>query len=1332
VAQDARFDIAAASGGVSIQTLAGAGNVTLGSNTLTLSEIAAGASFSGVIGGNGGLAVQSSLNRGLTLSGANTYQGATTVGAGATLNFTGATSGLGGGMVNAGTVNFDQTADSSFGGAITGSGALNKNLASLLTLGGQGSSTGAVSVNAGTLELAGTGAFGAASFSNGATTTLDGSSRLVIGGVFDSSGASSVLNVAVGNNANGGAAIIAADSAKLGGTINLTGLAAPASAHKASDLNGAASTVLIHTTNGITGDATVNLGATTTLPDYLLAGGIKSGTDYKVGYSLAWFAGPINGSGTFTVNASDTVKDFDVDLALTDVDASGNVNTWDGKTLLKAGDGTLTLSADNGYSGVTTVSAGTLQIGNGGTTGSITGNVANDGTLAFNRADAMTFGGEIAGSGGVDQIGAGTLTLSGASRYSGATRVLAGTLNVTGSLGDTATTVGNRGTLTGTGSIGGAVTVESGGTFKGSAGSVLGTGALTLEAGAVVSVALGAPSGSGLFKVNGDVTLNGASTLAVSDAGGFGDGLYRVIDYSGALRGSGSLDVGDAPTGYDLSVVTSTARQINLDVARHIDSGDTGGDTGGGSGDTGGNTGGAPGGGDTPPPNPDPKPDPTPEPTPLAGNNYWNGGTTHADGTVNGGSGTWSSGTANWTDANGATSGTQNADSTLVFSGNAGSVTVDGEQSVNGGLQFAADGYHVREGRLVLGAGTHTLRVGDGTNDGAGFTATIDTPLSGAGGIAKDDLGTLVLDGANDYSGGTHLRHGTLVGSAASFGSGAIVFDEIAGQANPERALVVDQAGDGAMGNSLQGSGQFDKTGAGRLNYTGDGSGFTGATTVREGTLAVNGSLAGSTVTVEGGARAGGNGTLGGLVVKSGGTAAPGNSIGRLHVAGDVRFEAGSVYEVETDAAGNADRISASGAATIQGGTVSVKAGEGNYAANTRYTILDADGGVTGQFTQVQSNLAFLTPTLSYHASAVDLALTRNDVSFVEVGGSRNQRAAGAAIEALGAGHAVYDAVLGNLDAAGAREAFDRLSGEVLASTQTALMEDSRLVREAALARPTTAQGTQGWAQIVGHRGRTDGNGNAAQLQRETAGALLGVDTSLGENARVGGLMGYTRGEFEVGQRASASNSDNVHVGAHVGSRHGAISLRAGAALTWHDIHSQRDIRFAGYADRVTGSAQARTAQVFGEAGYAVAVGAATLEPYASLAAARLKTEGLSEKGGAAALDAGAQTLDTRFTTLGLRASGKDFDLAGKPATFSGGIGWRHAFGDTTPVTQLSFAGGPAFSVQGVPIARNATLVEAGLDLRLSPQATLSFGYSGQFASGSSDNGLRLGLNVRF
>ncbi len=94
------------------------------------------------------------------------------------------------------------------------------------------------------------------------------------------------------------------------------------------------------------------------------------------------------------------------------------------------GTGTQVLAGSNTYTGLTTITAGTLQIGSGGTTGSInsTSGVVDNGLLAFNRSDTAVFGVPVSGSGGLTQMGPGTLILTGSETFTGPTTVSGGTL----------------------------------------------------------------------------------------------------------------------------------------------------------------------------------------------------------------------------------------------------------------------------------------------------------------------------------------------------------------------------------------------------------------------------------------------------------------------------------------------------------------------------------------------------------------------------------------------------------------------------------------------------------------------------------------------------------------------------------------------------------------------------------------------------------------------------------------------------------------------------------------------------------------------------------------
>lgn len=76
-------------------------------------------------------------------------------------------------------------------------------------------------------------------------------------------------------------------------------------------------------------------------------------------------------------------------------------------------------------------------------------------------------------------------------------------------------------------------------------------------------------------------------------------------------------------------------------------------------------------------------------------------------------------------------------------------------------------------------------------------------------------------------------------------------------------------------------------------------------------------------------------------------------------------------------------------------------------------------------------------------------------------------------------------------------------------------------------------------------------------------------------------------------------------------------------------------------------------------------------------------------------------------------------------ATLTGMMGWRHAFGDTIPESTHAFSAGDAFTVAGTPIARNGAVVEAGVDLDLTPTATFGLAYQSRFASGTRDHGFK-------
>ncbi len=139
---------------------------------------------------------------------------------------------------------------------------------------------------------------------------------------------------------------------------------------------------------------------------------------------------------------------------------------------------------------------------------------------------------------------------------------------------------------------------------------------------------------------------------------------------------------------------------------------------------------------------------------------------------------------------------------------------------------------------------------------------------------------------------------------------------------------------------------------------------------------------------------------------------------------------------------GASDLLHATGTATLNGGTVLHVGPSSGYAANQSYVILTADGGLTGTFDTVDTDYSFLDAALSYDTNDATLKLTRNATDFADVAQSTNQSATAGAVESLGSGNAVYDAIV-VLDDETAATAFQQLSGEVYGQSMSASLENS-------------------------------------------------------------------------------------------------------------------------------------------------------------------------------------------------------------------------------------------------------------------------------------------------
>lgn len=1064
--------------------------------------------------------------------------------------------------------------------------------------------------------------------------------------------------VRVGDGTAAGAAFTATIDAQLTGSAQLV----------KTDLG----TLVLTGANTYTGGTAINGGVLQVSSDLNLgdaSGGLSlnGGTLQTTADVLTARAVSLDGAGTFSPNAGTTLTLAGV------VSGAGS--------LTQAEAGTLALTNANTYTGGTTISAGTLQIGNSGATGSILGDVVDNATLAFDRSDSFTFAGAISGSGAISQIGTGTTVLTGDNTYTGGATISAGTLQLGngGTSGAIPGDVADNGALafdrsdsfTYAGAISGAGSVSQIGTGATIlTGNNIYIGGTTISAG-TLQLGNGGISGA----IVGDVTDNATLAFDRSDAFDFGG----VISGSGALSqiGSGTTVLVGANSYTGGTTITAGTLQLGL-------GGTTGSITGNvvdnsvlafdradavsfngvisGTGmisQIGSGT------------------------TTLAGVNTYSGGTLISAGTLVGSA--TSFGTGAIVD-NAALVIDQPADPDFAnpISGTGtfaktgvGTLTLTGINTFTGGATIAGGtlvgsatsfgtGPILDNATLVIDQPTDA-QFGDAINGGGVFTKT------GAGNLTYTGAGTLI--GPTTVAAGTLTVNGALGSSPVTVLSGAIL------------------AGTGTVGGATIQAGATIAPGSPSAMLRVNGGFVQAAGSTYQATLnpANNSS---SQIAVNGAASLAQGAGL--TVIKSG----PGD------------YQAGAVYTVLTASGGVSGTYAYAGQALSAFLTL-----KDSYDANHVYlSVIQTADPASVASTANQAGAASGLPTSGAVTTAVLNSQTDQDARQL-------------LSELAADGHAAAKGVLVS-DGRLVRDlALDRLQAVFCAPLDQGQPGAS----------PRTdggcAQGTGGvssWGQAFGAWGNTGGNRNAGNISRSSGGFLLGLDAPVARQWRLGGFLGFSQTGLTMDAQTATADIDSYHAGAYGGGQLGPLGLRFGATYSKHEISTDRTVDLPSLTDRLIANYDAHTIQGFAEIGWRLQAGRLGLEPYANVAYVTLHTGGFTEAGGVAALSGAASDTDATYTTLGVRPS-LTLALGPVQATLRGVLGWRHDFGDTTPTSTVRFVeGGDPFTVDGAPITRDAGVAEMALDLKTTDTTVLSLSYGAQGGGGDLDETIRANFRLAF
>ena len=515
---------------------------------------------------------------------------------------------------------------------------------------------------------------------------------------------------------------------------------------------------------------------------------------------------------------------------------------------------------------------------------------------------------------------------------------------------------------------------------------------------------------------------------------------------------------------------------------------------------------------------------------------------------------------------------------------------------------------------------------------------------------------------------------------------------------------------------------------------------------VQSGTLVLGGALSGAGSVQADGLLAG-NGVVGSL--NNAGVVSPGMLIGSMHVLGDYVQTNTGVLQVEGSIlSGFNDRLDVAGTASL-GGTLEIVPELRPFGIATEYTVLEAQGGVTGTFASAAATAPHLDTYVDYLPKSVTVALVRNDISFEGMSGNGNLQALGQSLDsskrsmAYGDFKSVMDEFL-TMDPEAQASALKALSGELHVSLPTTLLRTGERFLSASATRRLNADAHSGerftmWTDYLRFSGDVRSHVQLTGSTYGASGLVAGADVALAGGARLGGSFGYARGTNTL----TGAVADGARVISRMPAVYGEYAagpVRVEGAFGYAE-HSVRTIRqIAVGATRRQALADYTADQLSGQVRVSVAVpvpGRLAVAPFVETRHSQVTRRAFRETGADSVnlTDVSPFRTTSLRTLVGVRTTSARqlFGARVEPAL---SLAWTRAGQDLRSGMQAALSGMTtrpgftAFRLNGISDSRSGALVDGGFSVVIANHGRAFVAYDGLLTDARTEHSVAAGLRM--